>query len=896
MGNDTLHGDTGDDTLCGNGGNDLLDGDNEADASVTGNDTLHGGDGSDELHGRAGADVLFGETGDDRLFGGTGGDDLSGGVGIDDLDGGEGRDYLFGDDGYITRAAGSSNAENVVFSEDVGAADRIQGGAGDDVIYGEGGDDELRGGDGQDLVYGNAGNDTLDGEAGNDTLRGNGGDDTMRGGPNDDNMEGNAGADSIAGGLGDNAQITRTGGTNAYDGSAVRAVTLLDIDAADVTLSGPDTIDGGIGNDRAFGQGAGDTIHGRAGDDYLEGNAAIDTIYGGAGQDDIVGGSDSSRRQDGADSLWGDDGQGDTAADHDVIAGDNARIIRPLDGAGKWQVNAFNNSVRRTVTLYDVGVMGQPTIPAGVSGPEDIYGQGGDDLIYGQGGDDHIWGGSGDDYAEGNAGMDMVEGEAGNDDLLGGTGRINSDGSKGADGRIDGGDTLRGGPGFDVIAGDNAVLARTLISGRWQQNTFNGGIRHDPRILRDVDAAQSSLVSGADILYGDADDDLLYGQGGSDRVYGGTGDDYAEGNAANDRIYGEGGQDDLIGGSSEFGRSDGDDVIEGGVDADVAVGDNGIITRPLDGVGRWQRLTGYGYNIVVRVVTMANVAETANSFGNDQIIGGNGPDELYGQLGDDNVLGEAGEDVILGDLGRVTTRIEDGTRQQTIRSNQPFLEETIYKAGTLTRQVDLFGASEGLGGGDTLLGGDGNDSVHGGPGNDLMNGNAGTDSVFGGDGNDAIWGGPDRDYLWGGYGDDWLDVKPRPATNERPADPKSWFAIAQADNYQGYDYAYGGWGQDALQGDVGGPGRQPGDRLIDWVGAYNVYYVCPAAYGEGMITRSHSPSVVQFLQQLAESGGARDAAVTGTSGFRELGLVQNNEARFNANPPHSDHPGHFTCN
>lgn len=962
-GNDTLRGDAGDDTLCGNAGDDLLDGDTETALEIIGNDILRGGNGSDKLHGRGGDDNLFGEASDDRLFGEGGDDNLSGGLGIDDLDGGEGRDYLFGDDGRAIRAPGSADAEDVAFSEDAGVGDRVQGGPGDDVIYGEGGDDDLRGGAGQDLVYGNAGNDTIDGEDGNDTLRGNAGNDTVCGGAGDDDMEGNAdrdsifggegrdygrggdgddllrgedgddllegnaGADNIAGGLGDddliggssasgqpdagdqitgneghdvmvgdNAQITRPGGINAYDGSSVRTVTLLNIDVPDATLSGPDVIDGGDGNDRAFGQGGSDTIYGRANDDYLEGNAAVDTIYGGAGQDDIVGGSDSPGRQDGADNLWGDDGQGDTAADHDVITGDNARIVRPLDSAGKWQVNAFNGSVRRTVTLYDVGKLGQPTIPASVSGAEQIYGQGGDDLIYGQGGDDTIWSGVGDDYVEGNAGADTVDGGQGNDDLVGGTGRVNSDGPQGADGRLDSGDTLRGGAGFDVIAGDNAVLARTIVNGRWQQNTFNGGIRHELRILRDVDAAQANLVSGADTIYGDADDDLLYGQGGRDTVYGGAGDDYAEGNAAGDRIYGEGGQDDLIGGSPELGLSDGDDIVEGGADADVALGDNGSITRPLDPQGRWQRLTDYGYNIVVRDVTMASAVETATAFGDDQITGGAGPDELYGQLGDDNVFGDAGEDVLIGDLGRVATRIEDGSRQQFIRSNQPFLEETIYKAGTLTRQVELLGFAEGIGGADTLLGGDGNDSAHGGPGNDLVNGNAGTDSLFGGDGDDAIWGGPDRDYLWGGHGNDWLDVKPRPASGGRLADPKAWFDIAGLDNYQGYDYAYGGWGQDAMQGDVGGSGPQPGDRLIDWVGAYNVYYVCPAAYGEGMITRSHSPSVVAFLQQLAESGGARDAAVAGSSGFRQLGLVQNNEARFNANPPHPDQPGHFTCN
>jgi hypothetical protein len=35
-----------------------------------------------------------------------------------------------------------------------------------------------------------------------------------------------------------------------------------------------------------------------------------------------------------------------------------------------------------------------------------------------------------------------------------------------------------------------------------------------------------------------------------------------------------------------------------------------------------------------------------------------------------------------------------------------------------------------------------------------------------------------------------------------------------------------------------------GDRLIDWVGVYNAYYLCPATYGEYMSTRQMSPSLL----------------------------------------------------
>lgn len=953
-GDDSLCGNDGDDLLDGDQaadgaaiGNDNLHGGD-------GNDELHGRDGDDCLFGEAGNDKLFGEAGNDNLSGGLGADELDGGEERDYLFGDNGYvdrpagisdavDVVFSEDIGDADHAQGGPGDDVLYGE--GGDDTLHGGAGQDLIVGNTGDDSLDGEDGDDTLSGNAGNDTVYGSAGDDLLEGHSGrdslfggagndrgfggpdEDLLRGEGGDDYLEGNGGADDIGGGadnddliggsmvtaqsdagdhisgdaghdviVGDNAQINRSGDINAFDGSPRRTVLLFDIDVDDALLSGPDTIDGGAGNDRAYGQGADDLISGADGDDYLEGNAGADTVYGGSGQDDIVGGSDTAGRQDAADVLWGDDGVGDSATDHDVITGDNAQVIRPLNSGGQWQINAFNMSILRSVILYDVGAVGKPLVPAGVSGAEEIHGQGGDDRIYGQGSNDSIWGGSGDDYLEGNAGSDMIDGENGNDDILGGTGRINTDSAQGADGRLDGGDILHGGLGFDVIAGDNAVLARTLVAGRWQRNSFNAGIEHAPRILRDVDALQATLVSGPDRIYGDGDDDLFYGQGGNDTLYGGGGDDYGEGNAADDRLYGEAGQDDLIGGSSQLGLSDGADLIDGGADADVAAGDNATIQRPVDGKGRWQRLAGYGYDIVVRTVTMSSSSEISSSYGNDQITGGDGPDELYGQRGADRIQGDESDDVILGDLGRVTTRIEDGSRQQVIRSNQPFLEETLYRAGTLTRQVELFASSDVNGGSDIILGGNGADSLHGGPGADLLNGNAGRDSVFGDDGNDAAWGGPDGDYLWGGYGDDWLDVKPRAASNGRSADPDNWFDLAGVDNYQGYDYVYGGWGQDGMQGDVGGPGPQPGDRLIDWVGAYNAYYVCPGAYGQGMITRSHSPSVIQFLQMLAESGGAQDVAMSQSSGFREIGIVFSKESRFNANPPHPDHPAHFTCN
>lgn len=1082
-GNDTLLGEDGSDTLCGNSGDDVLDGDDTRSETPDAHDVLYGGLGNDQLFGRGADDDLFGQDGSDTLLGNDGGDMLSGGLGSDTLDGGSGSDYLFGDSGNLRRAASPPAIE---FSETIGANDILHGGDDHDVLYGEGGDDQLlgdagddrlsgnagndhlAGGDGADMLFGNADNDTLLGEQGADRMFGNTGDDTLQGGADDDYLEGNEGADTLSGDdgqddliggssdsgtpdardvlsgnqgqdvlAGDNASITRSGSINPADGAVVRAVMLLD-----PGIGGDDTLSGNEHNDQLYGQVGNDLIHGNEGDDYAEGNDGDDSIYGGADQDDLIGGTSQRDALDGSDSIYGGNSADELSNDFDTIAGDNARISRPVTSTGQWIIDAFSTDtvgmVRRHIILFDVATTTFTPIQ-GTSSADILDGESGRDILYGQGGDDTLIGGPGDDYIEGNAGSETIHGSAGNDDIIGGTGRINDDGPTGVNGRVDSADELHGDDGFDILAGDNAILVRKVVNGRWLMNTFNSGIQHEPRILLDRDSPNPSQISGDDRLFGDVDDDLLYGQGNDDSASGGAGDDYLEGNAGSDTIHGDEGQDDIIGGTMDVDAYDAGDLLYGDGDSDVILGDNGSISRPLDGSGRWridintgarlrhtvlfnverinapqdarlrgpdtmqggngpdqlygqgandtlsggvaddviegnhgsdmlhgnegeddliggssagngvigggsepsnltdtddeilgdddddvmlgdngviqrptssdgrwQVLRGFGFDLVVRRTTIAQTPEQIGAFGNDSLFGNAGHDDLIGQMGDDYLEGNTGEDALVGDLGSITNRLEDGSRQQVIAPHQPFIDDTIFKKGSLSRLVQLYRFKQGQGadGKDILLGGDGNDSLHGSAGADIIQGDgdsdlgetADEDHLFGGDGDDVLWGGRGHDHVWGGYGNDYLDVKPRPASSDRPADPTSWFTYGMTDNYQGIDYLYGGWGQDALQANIGGPGKTPGDRLLDWVGAYNVYYVCSGAYGEGVITRSHSPSIIQFLQKLAESDGAIATATPNASGFAEVGIVFANESKENANPVHQDHPGHFTCN
>jgi len=117
-----------------------------------GDDQLEGGPGK-KLRGDAGNDGLFGGAGNDRLLGGDGGDGFEegrAGGGADLIDGGPGHDRL----SYELRVGSVNLTEDGVANDGApGEGDNIlpvmesfAGGAGDDVLTGDGGPDVIDGG------------------------------------------------------------------------------------------------------------------------------------------------------------------------------------------------------------------------------------------------------------------------------------------------------------------------------------------------------------------------------------------------------------------------------------------------------------------------------------------------------------------------------------------------------------------------------------------------------------------------------------------------------------------------------------------------------------------------------------------------------------------------------
>jgi Ca2+-binding RTX toxin-like protein len=271
-------------------------------------------DGGGALQPDSAPDYIYAEDGDDMAIGGLGNDYLDGGLGNDKLWGHSGGDVISGDDGDdtikgdgILKPGFYQTLDPALHGDDV-----LDGGIGNDWLYGGGKDDALFGGTGNDLLWGDDqseadlggqyhGNDVLDGGDGNDQLIGGGKDDVLYGGDGGDLLWGDDddetklpgqyhGNDTLNGGDGAD-QLVGGGGDDALVGGADND--LLYGDAREDGLlaaqySGSDVLDGGDGDDNLYGGGGDDKLIGGIGNDFLDGGSGADEMAGGAGNDSYV--------------------------------------------------------------------------------------------------------------------------------------------------------------------------------------------------------------------------------------------------------------------------------------------------------------------------------------------------------------------------------------------------------------------------------------------------------------------------------------------------------------------------------------------------------------------------------------------------------------------------------
>ena len=346
-------------------------------ASVT--VTITGVDNNDIFQGGLFSDTINGGVGDDRIFGDGGADILSGGADNDFIDGGRNDDMIFGDGG------------DDILDGDLGA-DTINGGSGTDTVTFAGrglavtlslatggvtgraaGDtyisiENVIGSPFDDIITGDGEANRLEGGRGDDQLFGAGGDDFLDGGV--------TGADAFDGGIGTD--------TVDYSGPGLGVVLSLATGGTGGRAAG-DTY---VSIENVIGSAFNDTITGDAGANRIDGGRGTNTIDGGGGDDTLVGGL-------GVDAY---DGGGDT---------DTVDYSGPGLGV--------------SLSLLTGGVTGRAAGDTYVS-IENVIGSAFDDTITGDGQANHLFGGRGDDTLDGGDGDDVLEGGLGADVLIGGIG------------------------------------------------------------------------------------------------------------------------------------------------------------------------------------------------------------------------------------------------------------------------------------------------------------------------------------------------------------------------------------------------------------------------------------------------------------------------------------------
>jgi Ca2+-binding RTX toxin-like protein len=923
----------GADQLFGGPGTDRLEGDG-------GTDAIFGGADNDHAEGNSSDDTILGESGNDDLIGGS---DMAGveddgetakqidGVDFTGISGGEGQDVIAGDNASITAGGYVLGRAVTLLDPTIGGDDTIEGDAGKDAAFGEFGDDTMWGDHGiVGPLLGAAAPDYLEGDDGDDEIHGEQDTDDIVGG--NSAQDGVIDTDRVGTGLpdggetlldggpardwiaGDNARMDRVLGNGFdYDSQNVTPIKLFDLATVATSAAagsfGDDTVTGGDDTDLIFGQGGADNLSGDGGADYVEGNNENDTIAGGEANDDLIGGGSAN------DGVIDGDRVGNTLLDlgeTDVTGGPGIDWITGDNALVKRNVDVVNGPPRAPIELFDVQIAGGPAIDTGTSGGDLLQGNEANDRIFGQGNGVQPATQIDPDDDRNNDFVGTLQGSA---DFNRSTGTADEDDNPQVKWL---GDVILGGIGDDEIEGNHG---NDLMFGNGRPGTPDN--EHDEDDIAGGGSANPTAPAGnpgasSSKIFDNAREGL-----GAALL---DGFDTIHGDSANNTV--------------------GDD--------DAVVGDNGWVQRlATKQAGPGPEKDANGNPIAIdqfdRNVQMTTTKAVDGTFANDFISGNGGHDELYGQQGDDYVEGGFGSDAMVGDLGKVTTDLfTDNTGNaacgaaRTISPNEPFVQEPVCQPGTLFRLVQLHafndnataGQTPVAAGNDVMLGLDGDDWMHGGPGTDMMNGDgdagaesdhpslpgvtvvadpngasADNDHIFGGDSNgsgglpnadkggngDAVWGGRGHDHTYGGRGDDMLEVRPDP--NNAVNFPPEWSAWAEADveSFHDVDFVYGGYDQDAMQANIADNGPNFGDRLFDWVGAYNIYYLCPATYGAYVNIRDQSPAILAYFEDQARTDGALTPATSGTSGFNELALVYKPDVKNNSNPIYPGTPGHFFC-
>jgi len=569
-------------------------GDNTANsiAAGTGSDSVSGNSGDDTIDGGQGADVLYGNGGDDVINGNAGNDTLAGGTGSDTLTGGDGEDMFvhIADTDTITDYTPDVDVIKLANENDSVTGSALSG---NDVILtvGSQGAIVVKDGNGQKITV-------VD-------------------------FNGTA-TDSVYGGK-DGATDTVT---LTLDDTAGATTLDADVEVADATARTKaikiignalaNTILGGSGSDRLYGEDGDDVIQGNAGNDSMWGGDGDDLFVYSAGKDVIVdyasgdkislGTAVASASLNGADSVLKVGGGTLTVkkANELTLIDAEGTELTTVIGSVTLDDTAGATTLASGIAIADASTRTKAIKITGNSAANTIIGGGGKDILYGKDGNDFIRGGKNNDKLYGQNGADTLDGGSGNDTLTGGAGKDLFVYTSGRDVIADyaSGDKISLGAGVSKasVSGANSILKLsnggtltvkkakelTLIDAEGTELTTIIG-----SVTLDDTAGATTLVSGIEVadatartkaikivgntlantISGGSGNDKLYGSNGADSLIGNAGKDYLSGQDGNDTLWGGAGNDTLIGGNGTdtfiYNDGEGKDVITDFADDDL---------------------------------------------------------------------------------------------------------------------------------------------------------------------------------------------------------------------------------------------------------------------------------------------------------------------------------------
>ncbi|WP_444907688.1 calcium-binding protein [Microbulbifer sp. SSSA008] len=803
-----------------------------------------GGDMNDTLV--AGAESfnprLFGIGGDDTIvIGASGWAWGTGGQGNDYIRLTEGQGHLFGDyhmpQNYEDVRTDDGEGKDTLISESSDFK-TLDGGGGNDILIADaGGDGWLMGGSGSDIIQGGMGDEYIYGDGRITLEQTDSGitysrrlqdtfdsskeyDDVIDAGEGENFVVGGAGSDIITSGDGDDHIWADIGSTQAFGPNLLPQDVPVDLHGDDVIYAGDgkNLVVAGGGNDVVFGGAEVDWIWGddpthdvlESGNDYLNSGAGNDYIQAGDGNDTLIGGADS-------DVLRGGEGN-DT---YIFNSGDGLDLIVDDDGENQIIINGVS---LKNAQLYQFGALTYGA-PLNLS---IAYGEG-DMLNLSEGAlqsSTVIMGGASYDLFDlRNAYIQQWLSRS--QTLLETVSESSTDSSTGASETVTEQSSSTFTAQTQVVAAESTSTLTAWYGGQlitidsnaegidpqdpstWLQQgaksltgilTFytdtegtimtgvsdgeGGTLTPAGAVLEYRLTADGSLYTrepdfsdGAEIAPGqnneeptgaegdtsgiDADDEIIDGTFGDDSFSGGEGMDLIRGESGADVIDGGADKDILLGGigNDTLLGGDGDDSLYGEDGADQLDGGSG--NDYLDGGDGDDAIEGGDGNDLLR-----------GGAGNDTLSGGAGSDQYFFGLGD-------GQDTIdnTGDTGTTTIafseeidsndiqvirsgndlflKVGDGTDSLTVKdyflsdaTTAAAVDTILFNSGQASWTVDDVKAS-------ALIGDDTNNTLQGyNNSDDTLIGGAGDDLLTGGAGQDSLEGGVGDDILQGGSGDD----------------------------------------------------------------------------------------------------------------------------------------------